>query len=56
MTLHALKNTVGRSKSRSKNTPRKKQPWLGQGCYGEGKKFMDWEAESTEFAKGIMPE
>lgn len=56
MTAHAIKNTVGRSKSRSKNTPRKKQPWLGQGCYGEGKKFMDWESESTEFAKGIMPE
>ena len=22
---------------------------------GGGKKFMDWEAESTEFAKGITP-
>lgn len=54
-----IKNTVGRSKSRSRNksgyysSPRKREQWLGQECYGEGEKFMDWEAESTEFANGL---
>ena len=48
--LMELRIHLGRSKSRSKNTPRKKPPWLGQGGYGEGQKFMDWEAESTELS------